>query len=86
MMFRDYVSEILHTEISNVIEKQGYLIELEFCNAVRDKYSLSIPTIRAALHGIYPELSLTKKRLSNELKSFYHIEIKGCPIIYFKNK
>ena len=66
MTFKNYVSEILHTEISNMIEKQGYFIEIEFCNMIRGKYNLSIPTVRGTLNRIYPEFSLIKRRLSNE--------------------
>ena len=82
MTFKNYVSEILSTEISIALEKRGYLIEIEFCNMIRGKYNLSIPTVRGTLHRIYPELSLIKRRLSNELKDFYCIKIKGCPVVY----
>ena len=85
-MFKNYVSEILHTEIAKVIEKQGYFIETEFCNLVCDKHDFSMPTVRGTLRRIYPELSLTKRRLSDELKNFYGLEIKGCPIVYISNR
>lgn len=82
MTFKEYVREILKKEISNEI-KQGYFLETEFCTMICEKYNLSIHTVRGTLRGIYPEMSLIKRRMSDELKRFHGcLEIKGCPIMY----
>ena len=85
MTFKEYVREILKKEISNEI-KQGYFLETEFCTTICEKYNLSIHTVRGTLRGIYPEMSLIKRRMSGELKRFFGLEIKGCPIMYMPDK
>lgn len=80
--FQKHVQEILHTETAKVLESEGYFLETQFCTMICDKYNLSIHTVRGILRGIYPEMSLIKRRLSGQLKGFYGLEAKGCPIIY----
>ena len=85
MTFKDYVRDILRTEILNEM-KQGYFLETKFCTMICEKYNLSIHTVRGILRGIYPEMSLIKRRMSGELKRFFGLEIKGCPIMYMPDK
>lgn len=80
--FQKHVKEILHTETAKAIEAQGYILESVFCNGICEKYNLAIYTVRGTLRGIYPDLSLVKRRLSGQLKGFYGLDVKGCPIIY----
>ena len=83
MTFKDYVRKILKTEISNEIEQQGYILETAFCTTICEKYNLSMPTVRVNLRDVYPDMSLIKRRMSDELKRFHGcLEIKGCPIMY----
>lgn len=82
MTFKEHVKQILHTEISKVLEQQEYFLESQFCNMVSKKYGFRISSIRVILRDVYPELSLIKRRLSDELKGFYGLEIKGHPIMY----
>ena len=83
--FKKHVEGILCAEIAIMIEQQGYFLETEFCNIVCEKFNFRISTVRPVLRRIYPELQLIKRRLSNELKDFYGLDVKGCPIIYLKN-
>ena len=84
--FQKHVQEILYTETAKVIEEQGYILESVFCNGICEKYGFRISTVRGTLRGIYPELSLVKRRLSGQLKGFYGLEVKGCPIMYMPDK
>lgn len=82
MTFKKHIEKILQTEISSIIKQQGYVLETEFCNMVSEKYNVSLPTVRGQLGIIYPEMSLIKRRLSDDLKRFYGLEVKGYPIVY----
>lgn len=84
--FQKHVQEILYTETAKVIEEQGYILESVFCNGICEKYGFRISTVRGTLRGIYPELSLVKRRLSGQLKGFYGLEVKGSPIMYIPDK
>ena len=86
MTFSEYVMGILKAEILSVIKQQGYALETEMCTMLCGKYNLSISTVKATLRYIYPEIPLIKRRMSDELKRFYGLEIKGCPIVYLADK
>ena len=84
--FKNHVNEVIKNEISTMIDKQGYALETALCNGICEKYGFRISTVRGTLRGIYPELSLVKRRLSGQLKGFYGLEVKGCPIMYMPDK
>ncbi len=86
MTFKNHVEEILKDEINKTIRQQGYILETEFCTKICEKYSFALYTVRSILRRIYPEMTLIKRRMSDELKGFYGLEIKGCPIVYFLNR
>lgn len=85
MIFADYAKEVLRTEITEVIERQGYFFEKEFCSMIHEKYNISVSTVAVTLLEMRQEMSLTKRHLTNELKVFYGLKNKGCPIIYISN-
>lgn len=82
MTFKNHVEEVLKEEINSTIRQQGYILETEFRNMICEKYSFALYTVRPVLRRIYPEMSLMKRRMSDELKTFYRLEVKGCPIVY----
>ncbi len=84
--FKNYVSGILRDEINILIEKQGYFLETEFCTKICEKYNIPSYIVRATLRRIYPEMSLLKRRMSDDLKRFYGLEAIGYPIAYLPNK
>lgn len=86
MTFKDHVEKVLQAEIDKTIKKQGYILETELCTMICEKYSFSSYTVRGTLRRIYPELSLMKRRMSDELKRFYGLTISGCPIVYMPDK
>lgn len=87
MQFKRYVQEILKTEIDKAFKQQDYILETSFCQKICDQYNLDISIIRLTLREICSEMPLIRRRLSNQLKTFYKLkEIKGCPIIYISNK
>ena len=51
-----------------------------------EKYNISLYIVRATLRRIYPEMSLLKRRMSDDLKRFYGLEVKGYPIAYLPDK
>lgn len=86
MTFKEYVEEVLKDEIDKMIEQQGYILETKLCTMICRKYNLSLSTVRGTLRRIYSNMSLIKRRMSDELKKFYGLEVKGCPIVYIMNK
>ena len=86
MRFKNHVEEVLIDEINKAIMKQGYILETEFCTKICEKYSFALYTVRAILRRIYPEMSLMQRRMSDELKKFYGLTIKGCPIVYIPDR
>ena len=86
MSFKAYVEEILQNEVSSVVRQQGYVLETEICTMVCEKYNLHLYIVRATLRRIYPEMSLLKRRMSDDLKRFYGLEVKGYPIAYLPDK
>lgn len=86
MDFDNYVKSILQEETIKLIEQQGFFLENDFCPMISSKYNLSESTIRAKLRNLCQELSLNRRRLSNELKNFYNINAQGFPIIYMKER
>lgn len=86
MDFKEYVEEILQKEVSDVVNQQGYFLEKEFCTMMCEKYKLSVFTVQGTLRKIYPTMDLIKRRVTNEIKQFYDLQIKGCPIVYLINK
>lgn len=82
MGFKEYVEKVLRKEILNVIKQQGYFLETEFCTMICEKYNISLYIVRGLLRRIYPGMSLLKRRMSDDLKRFYGLEIKGYPIVY----
>lgn len=86
MTFKKHVEEILQTEILKVIGQQGYVLETEICTMICEKYNISSYVVRGTLRRIYPEMSLLKRRMSDDLKRFYGLEVKGYPIAYLPDK
>ena len=82
MIFKDYVKEVLQIEVSDTIKERGYILETDLCTMICKKYNLSMPTVRVTLREIYPQMALIRRRLSDELKRFYGLNVKGCPIVY----
>lgn len=82
MTFKDHVEEVLQAEIDKTIKKQGYILETKLYTMICEKYGFSSYTVRGTLRRIYPKMSLMKRRMSDELKRFYGLTIKGCPIVY----
>ena len=86
MTFKNHVEEILKDEISKTTRQQGYILETEFCTRICEKYSFALYTVRPILRRIYPEMSLIQRHMSNELKRFYGLTIKGFPIVYMPDR
>lgn len=86
MTFENHVEEVLKDEIDKRIKQQGYVLETEFCTKICEKYSFAQCTVHSTLRRIYPEMALIKRRISDELKRFYGLAIKGCPIVYIPDK
>lgn len=86
MTFKKHVEEILQTEILKAIGQQGYVLETEICTMICEKYNISSYVVRGTLRRIYPEMSLLKRRMSDDLKRFYGLEVKGYPIAYLPDK
>ncbi len=86
MSFKTYVEEILQNEVLSVVRQQGYVLETEICTMICEKYNISLYIVRATLRRIYPEMSLLKRRMSDDLKRFYKLEVKGYPIVYMPDK
>ena len=86
MTFKNHVEEVLQTEIDKVVKERGYFLETELCITVCEKYGFALYTVRGTLRRIYPEMALIKRRMSDELKIFYGLTIKGCPIVYMPDK
>lgn len=86
MSFKAYVEEILQNEVLRVVRQQGYVLETEICSMICGKYNISLYIVRATLRRIYPEMSLLKRRMSDDLKRFYGLEVKGYPIAYLPDK
>lgn len=82
MTFDEYTGKILKTEISQRIEQTGFVLEKVFCQEMSEKYNLSKGLICVRMMELCPELSLKRRRLNNDLKVFYHLQIKGCPLAY----
>lgn len=86
MTFKNHVEEILQEEIDKMIKQQGYILETEFCTKICEKYGFALCTVSSMLRRIYPEMALIKRRMSDELKRFYRLTIKGYPIVYIPDK
>lgn len=86
MSFKAYVEEILQNEVLSVVRQLGYVLETEICTMVCEKYNLHLYIVRATLRRIYPEMALLKRRMSDDLKQFYRLEVKGYPIVYLPDK
>ena len=71
MSFKVYVEEILQNEVLKVVRQQGYVLETEFCTIICEVYNISLYIVRATLRRIYPEMSLLKRRMTDDLKRFY---------------
>lgn len=82
MSFENHIQEIVHTEIKDIITKQGYVLETEFCTMLCGKYGFSHHVVIGTLRRIYTEMSLIKRRISDDLKIFYDLDVKGHPIVY----
>lgn len=82
MTFQEHVEETLKAEIDKVIRQQAYILETEFCAQICERYEISLSTVLATLRRIYTEIPLIKRRMSNELKNYYDLQIKGYPIMY----
>ena len=86
MTFKKHVEEIIQNEVLSVVRQQGYVLETEICTMVCEKYNLHLYIVRATLRRIYPEMALQKRRMSDDLKRFYKLEVKGYPIAYMPDK
>lgn len=86
MAFKNHVEQVLKTEIDKVIKERGYFLETELCAMICEKYGFASYTVRGTLRRIYPEMALMQRRMSDELKRFYGLTIKGCPIVYMPDK
>lgn len=86
MTFKKHVEEIIQNEVLSVVRQQGYVLETEICTMICEKYNISLYIVRATLRRIYPEMSLLKRRMSDDLKRFYGSDVNGYPIAYFPNK
>ena len=86
MTFKKHVEEIIQNEVLSVVRQQGYVLETEICTMICEKYNISSYIVRATLRRIYPEMSLLKRRMSDDLKRFYGLEVKGYPIAYLPDK
>ena len=86
MNFKVYVEEILRNEVLSVVRQQGYVLETEICTMICEKYNISLYIVRATLRRIYPQMALMKRRMSDDLKRFYKLEVKGYLIAYLSNK
>ncbi len=86
MSFKTYVEEIIQNEVLSVVRQQGYVLETEICTMICEKYNISLYIVRATLRRIYPEMSLLKRRMSDDWKRFYGLEVKGYPIAYLPDK
>lgn len=86
MTFKKHVEEIIQNEVLSAVRQQGYVLETEICTMMCDKYNISSYIVRATLRRIYPEMSLLKRRMSDDLKRFYGLEVKGYPIAYLPDK
>ena len=86
MTFKKHVEEIIQNEVLSAVRQQGYVLETEICTMICEKYNISSYIVRATLRRIYPEMSLLKRRMSDDLKRFYGLEVKGYPIAYLPNK
>lgn len=86
MNFDIHVKEILKGETTKLIDQHGFFLESDFCPMISRKYNLSESTVRAKLRDLSTELSLKRRRLSNELKAFFGTSAQGFPIIYMKKE
>ena len=86
MNFDIHVKEILKGETEKLIDQHGFFLESDFCPMISRKYRLSESTVRAKLRDLSQELSLKRRRLSNELKAFFCTSAQGFPIIYMKKE
>lgn len=86
MTFKKHVEEIIQNEVLSVVRQQGYVLETEICTMICEKYNISLYIVRTTLRRIYPEMSLLKRRMSDDLKLFYGLEAKGYPIAYLPDK
>lgn len=86
MTFKKHVEEIIQNEVLSVVRQQGYVLETEICTMICKKYNLHLYIVRATLRRIYPEMALQKRRMSDDLKQFYGLEVKGYPIAYLPEK
>ena len=86
MSFKTYVEEIIQNEVLSVVRQQGYVLETEICTMICEKYNISLYIVRATLRRIYPEMSLLKRRMSDDWKRFCGLEVKGYPIAYMPDK
>lgn len=80
--FKKYVEGIVKQEMTTALKERGIVLETEFCSMLCEKYNFTRSTVIGAIRRIYPELSLIRRRLSDELKFFFKLEVKGCPVIY----
>lgn len=85
MSFKSYIEEIVQNEVVSIIKQQGYILETKFCTMISGKYNFSLHIVRATLRRICSEMSLIKRHLSDDLKKFYKLDVKGYPIIYLQS-
>lgn len=69
-----------------MVRQQGYVLETEICIMICEKYNISVYIVRATLRRVCPEMSLLKRRMSDDLKRFYGLDVKGYPIAYLPDK
>ena len=82
MDFNNYLETILKEETAEQLRQQGFVLEKRFVLAVAEKYRLSTVTVKGRLRRMCGDLSLRRRRMSDELKAFYGVNMQGYPIIY----
>lgn len=82
MTFQEHLEEVLKAEIDKSVKQQNYILETEFYSDICEKYGFTLYTVLGTLRRIYPEIPLTKRRMSADLKKYYKLQIKGYPIMY----
>ena len=82
--FDRHLETILKEETSEQLRQQGFIPETFFVHAIAEKYRLSTVTVKGRLRRMCGDLDLQRRRMSDELKKFYGVEITGFPVIYQK--
>ena len=80
--FGRHLETILKEETAEQLRQQGFILENAFVPAIAEKYRLSTVTVKGRLRRMCADLDLQRRRMSDELKAFYGVNMQGYPIIY----